>query len=363
MKRTLAAFFLLLGCAAGADDAPSVLVQTQPPRQGALPDTLTAYGTATPAINGGMTLSVQAEGRVMRIAVTPGEAVHAGQPLLDFQLSAAASSAYEQAQSALKLARQEQTRTARLLAQQLATRDQQAQADKAAGDAQAALSALEQENGGKPRQTLTAPFDGVVSAVPVAQGDRVQPGVALVTLTRAGGLVVTVGVEPAQRRRLKLGQPAQLASLDGGLDPGEPLLQGKLVRIDKVLNPRTRLVDVDIAPDKGSAELLQGQAFRSRIEVGQSQGWLLPRDAVLDDEQGAYLFQVADGKALRVNVKRIGGDETTTVVDGPLDPARPLVTLGNYQLSDGAAVRQDDAAAPGVGADQPAEKTHSKTGS
>ena len=75
------------------------------------------------------------------------------------------------------------------------------------------------------------------------------------------------------------------------------------------------------------------------------QGWLLPRDAVLEDEQGAYLFQVADGKAVRVNVKRIGGNDDTIVVEGPLDPARPVVTVGNYQLADGMTVRQDEAPA------------------
>jgi hypothetical protein len=30
-------------------------------------------------------------------------------------------------------------------------------------------------------------------------------------------------------------------------------------------------------------------------------------------------------------------------VDGALDPKRPLVTLGNYQLNDGAPVRLRDA--------------------
>ena len=336
---------LLIVAAASADDAPSVLVQTQAPQRGTLPETITAYGTAVPAINGGMTLSVQAEGRVMHLLVTPGEAVHAGQALLEFQLSAAASSTYEQAQSALKLARQEQARTARLLAQQLATRDQQAQADKAVGDAQAALTALEQENGGKPHQTIPAPFDGVVGAIPVAQGERVQPGAALVTVTRTGGLVVTVGIEPAQRRKLKLGQSATLVSLDSSDGAPEPALHGKLVRIDKALNPKTRLVDADLVPDGDADEPLQGQAFRAGIEVGQVPGWLLPRNAVLDDEQGAYLFQVADGKAVRVNVKRVGGNDNITVVDGSVDPARPLVTVGNYQLADGMAVRQDDAPA------------------
>jgi membrane fusion protein, multidrug efflux system len=332
----LAAALLSFSIAAAADEAPdasgSVLVQTQAPRRGSLPDAVVAYGSAVPALNGAMTLSVQAEGRVARILATPGEAVRAGQALLEFHLSAAATSIYEQAQSALKLAQQEQARTARLLAQQLATRDQQAQADKAVSDAQAALTALEQEHGGAPQQLIAAPFDGVVDAIPVTQGERVAPGAPLATVTRSGGLVVTVGVEPAQRGRLKLGQAVRLEPLAAD----EPALDGKVVRIDRVLNPRTRLIDVDVA---AGGELLEGQAYRASIITGALQGWLVPRDAVLADEQGEALYQVAGGKARRVAVRRLGGDEQSSVVDGPLDPQQPLVTAGNYQLSDGAAVR------------------------
>jgi RND family efflux transporter MFP subunit len=327
----------LAACAgppASAAVTPSVLVSTQTPVRGSIPDTVTAYGTAAPALNGGMTLSVQIDGRVLQLFVTPGEAVHAGQRLLDFEISAAARSNYEQALSALKLARDEQTRTARLLSQQLATRDQLARADKAVSDAQAALSALEQAYGGKPRQTLVAPFEGVVGAIPVAQGARVQPGVALVSLTRTDGFVVTVGVEPAQRQRLQLGDPAQLETLRSS---PEPALSGKLVRIDHMLNPTTRLVDADVAV---SGTLLQGEAFRARIELGRIEGWLVPHDAVLSDSQGAYLFQVQAGKAVRVAVKLLGSDGNISVVDGPIDPHRLLVTQGNYQLSDGMAVRQ-----------------------
>ena len=129
-----ATMIALAACGASpqaAPEPPSVLVKTQPPQQGSIPRTVSAYGTALPAINGGTTLSVQVEGRVLRLAVTPGQTVHAGQPLLDFEISAAARSTYEQATSALALARNEQVRTTRLLAQQLATRDQLARADKA----------------------------------------------------------------------------------------------------------------------------------------------------------------------------------------------------------------------------------------
>jgi RND family efflux transporter MFP subunit len=319
-----------------ADEAGSVLVQTQMPRRGSLPERLSAYGVATPATNGAMTLSVQSEGRVMRIEVTAGEAVHAGQPLLEFHLAAAASSSYQQAVSALKLAQQEQARTARLLSEQLATRDQLGQADKAVSDARVTLSGLEAEHGGTAHQVISAPFNGVVSALPVVQGERMAAGAPLVTVTRQGGLVITVGVEPAQRRGVRVGEAVTLAPLM----EGEPTLRGAVSRIDRILNPKTRLIDVDITPLEADAgELLEGAAFRASIQTGELKGWVVPRDAVLGDQEGDYLFQVASGKAVRVAVKRLGGDDNTSVVEGPLDPKRALVTLGNYQLSDGRAVR------------------------
>lgn len=323
-----------------ANEAGSVLVQTQMPQRGSMPESVQAYGQATPAINGGMTLSVQADGRVIRIHVTAGEAVHAGQPLLEFHLASSASSSYEQAVSALKLAQEQRARTARLLEQQLATRDQLAQAAKAVTDAQAALTALEVEHGGTVHQIITAPFNGVVSILPVRQGERVAAGSPLVTLTRRGGLVITVGVEPMLRRGVHEGETVDLTPLA----EGEAVRQGTVSRVERVLNPRTRLVDVDVTPSgAGSAELLEGAAFRASIRTGELDGWVVPRDAVLGDEQGDYLFQVVDGKAVRVAVKRLGGDDERSVVDGALDPKRPLVTLGNYQLSDGAAVRLHDA--------------------
>ena len=331
----------------------SVLIETQPAKLGSIVDEVTAYGTAVPAINGGMTLSVPAEGRVMHIAVTSGEAVHTGQSLLEFHLSAASSSTYTQAVTALKTAQGEQARIARLLGQQLATREQKALADKAVADAQATLAALEHETGGKPQQVLTAPFDGVVAAIPVNQGDRVAAGAALVTLVRSHGLVVTCGIEPAQVKRLKIGQSVRITPLSGDAQA----VEGKLSRVDKSLNPKTRLVDADVSVDE---ELIQGQAFRAQIDVGELKGWIVPRDAVLDDDEGAYVFQVNGDKAKRVKVKRVGNDDENAAVDGPLDAKLEVVVVGNYQLEDGGAVRKQDEVAKDDATAMPAKKADGK---
>jgi membrane fusion protein, multidrug efflux system len=333
MKSLCLTFLLIAGIVPAWAQDGTVAVQTETPRQGAAPDLVTAYGTATPALDGGMTLSLQQEGRVTALAVTPGEAVHEGDRLMDFGVSAAASSAYQQAVSALTLARTQRTHTAQLLTQQLATRDQLAQADKAVADAQATLNALQREGGGQPQQTLKAPFDGIVTSIAVAQGDRLAPGAPLMVLTRLDGLVVTVGIEPADRARVRPGAAARLQRLAGG-----PALDGQVVRVDGVVNPKTRLVDADVSVPPGS--VISGEAFRAILTTGQIEGWLVPHDAVLLDDTGAYLFQVTGGKAVRVDVSMAGTDGDRDVVRGKIDPKNPVVVQGGAQLSDGAAVRE-----------------------
>jgi hypothetical protein len=110
-----------------------------------------------------------------------------------------------------------------------------------------------------------------------------------------------------------------------------------MVRVDSALNAKTRLVDVDIAVGSGAA--ISGEAFRAEIPVGVVQGWLVPHGAVLVDDSKAWIFQVEGGKAVRVPVTVLQAGRTTDVVSGALDPERPLVTVGAYQLDDGAAVR------------------------
>ncbi len=323
---------LVVAAPAQADAPPSVAVRTGPAQRGVAPDNVVAYGTARPAIDGGLTLSLQQEGRVNALAVTPGEAVHSGDTLMSFGVSAAAASTYQQAVTASALARTQRAHAAQLLAQQLATRDQLAQADKAVADAQAALDALRRQGAGQPVQTLTAPFDGIVASIAVAQGDRLQPSAPLMVLTRLDGLVVTVGFDPADRARLRQGLPATLQRLGGGAS-----LAGAVLRIDGMLNPKTRLIDADISVPPSS--IIAGEAYRATITVGQVEGWRVPHDAVLTDDEGAFLFQVDAGKAARVAVGIVGRDGDQDIVQGKLDPQRPVVIEGGPQLSDGAAVR------------------------
>ena len=336
-RAPLLALIGLAGCSSGTSQttpapAPSVLVTTQRIARGSVPATVTAFGTTGPSVTGTVTLSVPQPGQVIGLAATPGAAVRAGQPLVTFATAPSSRSSFQQAATALAAARQQRATTAQLLTQQLATKDQLVQAEKAVADAAAAVAALRADGADRATRSLTAPFAGIVTAVSVAQGDRTQPGAPLVTVARTGGLVVTVGIDPSERPRLSPGQAATLQRLSGGAP-----IAGRVIRIDSALNAKTRMVDVDLSFPAGV--LLPGEAMRVAIEVGQVSGWVVPHRAVVTANGPPRIFQVLGGKAKAVPVSLALSSTSTDVVEGPIDPVRPLIVDGAYQVSDGDVVR------------------------
>lgn len=319
------------GSEAPDEAAVSAAVTTVPLTQGSLPETVTAYGNAGPAADAAQVISAQAPGRVTRWSTAVGTSVKRGQSLLTFALAPSAVAAYQQAVTAQTLAHTQRTHVAQLLAQQLATRDQLDQAEKALQDAQSSLDAVVQQQGRSATLDVTAPFDGTVVSVDAQQGDSLQAGVALLTLQRSDGLVVTAGVERDAMTRVQVGAGAELVPIDGGT-----AMHGTVRRVARALDPHTHQLAVEIVPD---GALVSGEGFRADIVVGQWQGWLLPRDAVQGDETDRHVFQIANGNAVNVPVKVLGESDRVTVVRGALDAHLPLVTEGATQLDDGMAVR------------------------
>lgn len=327
---------LLSGCGSSTTPdpapAPSVLVGLQHIEQGSTPEWVTAYGSAAPAISGSEMISVPQPGQVSRLAVTPGSTVRAGQVLAVFTTDPSAVSSYQQAVTTLSTAQKQRGTTAQLLTQQLATHDQLVQADKAVADAQAAIVALQRSGAGQPTRTLTAPFSGVVTTVTVAQGDRTQAGAPLATLARAGSIVATVGLDPAKASRVRVGQQARIARLNGG-----PAIPGRVIRVDGVLNPKTHLIDVDLSFPAGA--VLPNEALKGDIAVGTVAGWIVPHRAVVTANGPTSIFQLVAGKAHLVRVNLLLPGDQVDVVEGPVLPNKLLIVDGAYQVKDGEPVR------------------------
>ncbi|MDP9126747.1 MAG: efflux RND transporter periplasmic adaptor subunit [Pseudomonadota bacterium] len=335
----LALFFPALALA----EEPSVLITTQEVHQGSMPQIVTAYGTVEPLPDGVTNISMQRAGQVASLSVAPGQQVQQGDVLLSFTSDPAALLAYDQAVTALEAATKEQSRVRQLLAQRLATQSQLTQANKALSDAQSTLEVEKKEGSDLKTQILKAPYDGTVTNISVNSGDRVAANAVLLQLTHGSGLAVGLGLPLNDRAHLQIGQPVQLHPLD----TAKPAVAGNVAFVGNMLDPKTRLVKVQVTiPSEAAKDLVAGEQFQAEIEVGKLTGTIVPRQSVLNDDRGSYIYQVNGDQAARTGVKLVGESGGDYVIDGPIDVKKEIITEGNYELKDGGHVRTSSHAEP-----------------
>jgi RND family efflux transporter MFP subunit len=333
---SLALVAAMLPGTARAEVKGIALVQVQDPKRGSIPNTLVGYGVVESENT--LTRSFQRDGQISNIMVEVGDQFKKGDPLLDFGAAPAAVIAYEQAKTALRLAQGTVARVKQLLDLRLANQDQLETAEKAASDAQLTKDMYEQL-GSTRDEILTAPFDGVVTALSVSKGDRVAAGTALMTLVETDRVRLTIGIEPSQIGQVRAGLPVDLESLVPGRGP----IKAKVKGVGAAIDPKTKLLPVTIALANGSA--LPGESFRAEVFTGTFEGWVVPRDSLGNDKKGAFVFQLDDQHAKRVDVNVIGSAGETSVVTGDIDPQKKLVLAGSYQIGDGDEVRTPAAVA------------------
>jgi len=317
---------------------PVARVSTALARRSVLSDTLNAFGEVAPGQLAG--LSFARAGQVTQLSIVPGDHVAKGAPLATLALDPAAREAYAQATHALSLAHREADRLRQLLELQLATQSQVDTADKAVLDAAGALKALDAQGGGSVSTTIGAPFDGVVASVAVAQGDRVQAGAPILQLAHADALRVQIGIEPAQSRRVKAGTKVTLVPI--AATGGQPIaIAATVSSVQDIVDPKTQLVSAIVnLPRSAGTQLVPGMKVRAGLQLGTVDATSVPRNAVLSDARGDYVFQVVQGRAKRVAVNKQLESEGLVGISGAIDPMLPIVTVGNYELQDGMAVKE-----------------------
>ena len=313
-------------------EGPSVLVQLTRLHRGSLPQIVTAYGSVQADPSARQTVMAPLSSVVGEVYVRAGEEVAAGAALIRLGPTPQAAAAYTQARSALRAATQLVDRTRTMLAEHLATAQQLADAIKTQADARATLAELDAEGAGG-AQILRAPFPAIVAAISTSPGAIVAQGAVLLDLARTNALVLEVGVVPEQATTIRPGNRVDIMAV-GEKEPAS----GKVVLRGRLVDPRTGLVPVDVALPPGP--FLAGEMAEAHIVTGEARGYEVPHEAILVSDSGnAYVVQAIDMVAKKVPVRVLAAGGAQDVVDGPLDPAWPIVLAGNYQLDDGMRVR------------------------
>ncbi|MFW6028204.1 MAG: efflux RND transporter periplasmic adaptor subunit [bacterium] len=203
---------------------------------------------------------------------------------------------------------------------------------------------------------ITAPFDGVITAVHVRRGDLATPRSPLLEMYAPESLVVRFSVPEAQASAVRPGHRLQatLDALDGRSFDAE------ITRVYPQLNEamRTRTVEAKLTEP---AEIVPHMFARLKLELRRADdAVLVPAEAVLTAPTGEnYVFVVNQGKAHR-QVIEVGIEQENTIqVLGGLEPSQRVVVAGQAALRDGQPVRvpgeQPQGGGKGPGGNQQAD--------
>jgi RND family efflux transporter MFP subunit len=178
-----------------------------------------------------------------------------------------------------------------------------AEADVAAAEAQAGVAKANRDYS-KTMLSYTkikAPFAGVVTQRNVNQGDFVQPagtgekGRPLYVVSQLDPVRVFVHIPGADAVLVKDGDSVKLL-LQGA---GGEVLQGKLTRNARSLNPLSRTLRTEIDLPNPEGKLLPGMYVQAMISVEHANVWTLPAAAVVTEGDQTFGYRVEEGKAVR----------------------------------------------------------------
>ncbi|NOZ38327.1 MAG: efflux RND transporter periplasmic adaptor subunit, partial [Gammaproteobacteria bacterium] len=300
-------------------------------------ETLVAYGVLDPDPAQLLSLSLAHAGRVNRVWVHLGQRVKKGSPLLQLISAPDARRQYLQAQSALDFARRELARKQRLLSEQLATKTQLDAAHKALRDAKASLNALHKRGLNRSEEILYAPMDGIITQLDVTQGQRLQANARAMLIAAEKHLIARLGVEPEDLARLIPGTPVTISLV---FMP-EVKVESRISELHAMLNPRTHLVAV-LAPIPNSPidHWPLGSRIIGRIHLPPHSALVVPRSAVLNDKQGAFVYTIRQGKAQRINLQTDLQQADAIEIISSLKAGDNVISMGNYELRNGMAIRE-----------------------
>jgi RND family efflux transporter MFP subunit len=262
-----------------------------------------------------------------------------------------------EARNAVESSKKDLESTQQRVNMKLATGQDLLTAQQAAQVAQMRLKSLEDRGAVEDARTLSAENAGIVSKIDAQEGQIVAAGSPMVETVARSSVVARFGVEPTDVPMLKVDQPVRLfvagatpppTTAPATTEPADEdagMLPAKIRLITQRINPDTRMVDVFAAPDSDQNLLLDGALRAELTSQAKSQAMIVPREAVLPDEDGLLLFTVKDGKAVKHVVKTgLHNDKEVEVISDELKPGDPAVILGNLELEDGMSVKPAGAA-------------------
>jgi membrane fusion protein (multidrug efflux system) len=342
------ALALALGCSDGQAVVPEMklpLVSAMPVTIEDLEDRVTAVGELVAPQHA--EISAEVDGRVTELMLVEGQAVAAGDPLLELdpakrrlELAAARAHVSEEAASVENVRRQV-SRQRELQARNISSQSALDDSETALRLAQAKLAAAKADLGVESRAleeaTVRAPFDGMVVRRMVSLGEYVQVGRSLVEIVSLNPIEVEFRVAEIDSSFVRLGQEVAVH-----VAPYPDRSFGaKVTVISPTIDPNTRTLRVKAVVDNAEGLLRPGLFARADLGLSVHEGVaVVPSSAVLQRVDGSVVF-VLDGadRATRRVVQLGSFQEGRVEVTNGLREGDRVLVRGHADLLDGQQVR------------------------
>lgn len=201
-------------------------------------------------------------------------------------------------------------------------------------DVEAARVSLRRAEVARDKTVVTSPLAGIVTHCGVRVGERVRVGDLLYRVEDLGSLVLHADIPVRQAHRIRAGNAVRVSST---ATPGDTT--GEVVLVAPTVDRESGTVSVKIEVETAEG-FRPGLFVTVRIVVDRREDALVvPKRAVLhDDEEGAYLFVVRDGRAARVLVETGFERERLIEILSGIDGEAEVVVEGQDTLTPDAKV-------------------------
>ncbi len=183
--------------------------------------------------------------------------------------------------------------------------------------------------------SLRAPIGGVVTRKFRFAGDVVAAGEPILEILDDSSFFLRGDLPAAYLPEVRVGQTITVTFPD----LPEETFTTTIGAINGTVDPATQTAEMRALLPNPHRRLKADLFARIRIIVKSTpEALLVPRDAVLQDPAGAYVFVVQRGIAQRRAVKTGLQNRSQTVVLSGLAEGDSVVVLGNFELQNGMAV-------------------------
>lgn len=302
-------------------------------------------------------LRAEVGGYITRIFVQDGQRVNKGQKLYEIDRSRYAA-AYRQAQANVQIAKSNRDRAKKdaerytRLAEQDAIAKQRvdyALTDLANAQSQiaGAEAALANTAADLRRSVIIAPLNGTIGISQVKLGSLVSPGTTLLnTLSNSNPIAVDISIGQEEISRFARLQNDASVKQDSVFtielpDQTKYKLPGKIVAIDRAVDPQTGTIRVRISYPNAAGNLRAGMSCTVNV-LNQSEGKeiVIPYNAVTEQLGEFTVFVVGDSSKAEQRTVQLGLQvEDKIVVEEGLKEGETIVSEGVQNVRNGAVVQ------------------------